>query len=218
MATQRVFPIEENFDVAQNITIDSSLKATPRACIIPSSQPVTFTNNSGMPISITFTPNPITPSQKMFNDIPTLPSGPAPSSPQTPNAPNGNGSVNYTISGGGNSTGPFGIQVGNGPLQVLFTLSGSDIICSPTIAAVPPYNTVLGIAGTIEMVPDDASNNYSVGWPGGDPFTPAITTPDSQSHANRATTPVNDYNYSVTSPKGGIVNASGGGTVRIKSV
>jgi hypothetical protein len=216
MATQRVFPIEENAFAAQNITIDSSLKANPTACIIPGTQPVTFTNSSGMPISITFTPNPVNPSQTLFNDIPNLPSGPAPSSPQSPTVQNG--SVNFTITGGGNSNGPFGIQVGNGPLQVLISLSGSNIVCTPKTVAVPPYNNVLGIAGTIEMVPDNVNNNYSIGWPGADPFTPALTTPDSQPHSDRATTPVGDYNYTVSSPKGPITNASGGGTVRVKSV
>jgi hypothetical protein len=215
MATKRVTPIDEDFAQAQNISINAAFQASPRACIILASQQITFTNASGSTVSITFVPNSVNPQQKIFGDIQSLQSGPSPSAPQTPNAPNGNGSVNYHINAGGKSYGPFGIQVGDGPLIVFLTLSGSNITCTPDPVAIPPYDSTLGIAGTIEFVPDNISNNYSIGWPGGDPFTPPITYPDSQPHGDGATTLPADYSYTVNTPnpkQGG----SGAGTVKLK--
>jgi len=213
MATQRITPIDEDFAQAQNISITPAFQASPRACIILASQSVTFTNGSGSPVSITFVPNSVNPQLKIFNDIPNLQSGPAPSQPQAPNATNG--SVNYYVNANGNSYGPFGIQVGNGPMVVYLTLSGSTITCTPNPVAVPPYSSSLGIAGTLEFVPDNINNNYSIAWPGGDPFTPPITAPDSQPHSDNPTSLPNDYGYTVTTPspeEGG----GGGGTVKLK--
>src|SRR5580693_7826033 len=99
MATQRAIPIED-IDSAQNINIDSSFMAHPRACIILDSQDVTFTNASGSTVAIQFVLNALNPdlNQQIFSDIPSLPSGPMPSAPQTPdNLTNGNGSVNYYV-------------------------------------------------------------------------------------------------------------------------
>jgi hypothetical protein len=218
MATQRVIPIDEENAPNQNIVINSAFQASPRAFIMLPTSGVTFTNNSGTVISIQFVPNVLNPApgQQIFNNINSLQSGSAPSPPQTPNnLNNGNGSVNYYVVSGGVPYGPYGIQVGAGPMQVLFTLNGDQITCSPNPVAIPPYNNMLQQAGTIAMFPDDASNNYGVGWPTMDPFTPPITTPDGLPHANGPLTVVNDYNYNVTSPTpadGG----NGSGTVRIK--
>ncbi|HLB90901.1 MAG TPA: hypothetical protein VJK27_01090 [Terriglobales bacterium] len=218
MATQRAIPIED-IDSAQNINIDSSFMAHPRACIILDSQDVTFTNASGSTVAIQFVLNALNPdlNQQIFSDIPSLPSGPMPSAPQTPdNLTNGNGSVNYYVVVGGASYGPYCIQVGDGPMQVLFTLSGDTITCTPDPVAIPPYNLALQIAGTIAMYPDDANNDYSIQWPGGDPFTPPLSTPDGASHGDSASSVPQDYSYTVTSPNpadGG----SGGGTVKIKT-
>jgi hypothetical protein len=218
MATQRAIPIAD-IDSDQNINIDSSFMAHPRACIILDSQDVTFTNASGSTIAIQFVLNALNsdPNQQIFTNIASLPSGPLPSAPQTPNnLTNGNGSVNYWVNAGGVSYGPYCIQVGDGPMQVLFTLSGDTITCTPDPVAIPPYNLALQIAGTIAMYPDDVNNDYSIQWPNGDPFTPPLSTPDEASHADSATTVLQDYSYTVTSPNpadGG----SGGGTVKIKT-
>jgi len=217
MATERIIPMRDGA-TNQNISINTSFAATPRACIILSTQAITFTNGSGSPVSIQFVPNPINPSQPIFNNISNLPGGPSPSQPQTPNnLNNGNGSVNYYIVAGGVPYGPYAIQIGNGPLQVLISMSGGNITCTPNPSVIPTYNSALGIAGTIEMVPDNVINNYAIGWPGGDPFTPPLTSPDSQPHADGPGTTITDYDFTVStrSPREG-VGGGGGGTVKIK--
>src|ERR1039458_10482291 len=72
MATQRVIPIEEDTYPAQEITIqlvNNNYVPTPQACKIYGSQQqsVTFINNSGATVNITFEPNPITPT--VFKEI-----------------------------------------------------------------------------------------------------------------------------------------------------
>jgi hypothetical protein len=219
MATQRIIPIEEENVAAQPIAITSSggvYAASPVACIILGSrqQGVSFSNTSGSTVAITFVPNPVNNNLKVFNDIPSLPSTGAPTY-QTPQVDNG--SVNYNIVVGGQSYGPFAIQVGNGPLQVFISMSGTTITCTPPTVAVPAYNNALGIPGTLEMIPDNVNNGYAIAWPGGsDPFHPPLTWPDSAPHGDTNATPVGNYNYTVNTPnpkEGG----GGGGTVRIKS-
>jgi hypothetical protein len=214
MATQRVTPVHEDTSSNQNISITSSFQANPAGCIIQSSQTLTFTNSSGSPVAINFIPNPIDPNQQIFNNIPTLPGTGVPSLAQTPNA--SNGSVNYNVVAAGVTYGPFSIQVGTGPLQVLISMSGGVITATPNPAAIPPYSSVLGIAVTVAMYPDDPNNDYSIAWKASDPLTPALTSPDGLPHGDSNTTIVNDYKYTITSPKNPKLGGSGGGTVRIK--
>lgn len=219
MATQRVIPIEEENIPAQSIVITYSngvYSASPVGCIIQGSgqQGVSFSNTSGQTVAINFVQDPVNPNQKVFNDIPSLPGTGLPS-PQMPQV--SNGSANYNIVVGDVTYGPFAIQVGSGPLNVLISMgSGQSINVTPPTFVVPAYNNVLQIAGTVNVVADNVNNDYSIGWPGGvDPFNPCLTAPDTGVHGDTNTTVVKSYQFTVSSPtpkQGG----NGGGTVKIQ--
>jgi hypothetical protein len=214
MATQRV--IYENVDLPKSISINSAFQASPAGCIIQSTQTISFSNASGSTVAIRFVANPVNPNPPVFNDIPNLPSNNLPSPAQSPNVSNGNGSVNFNVVANGVPYGPFAIQIGQGPLQVLISMgSGDKINVTPPTFAIPAYDSTQQIAGTVEMIPDNAANDYSIGWLNGDPFQPPLTAPDSAPHGDTNTTPVKDYGFTVSSPdpkEGG----SGGGTVKVK--
>ena len=109
----RVIPYEDNV-VAPNINITPT-GASPEGCFLQQTgQTITFTNNSGVSIDITFVPNPVLPNQVVFNDILGL-SPPPPNNTNTQTPQVANGSVNYNVNIGGTKYGPYAIQVGNGP-------------------------------------------------------------------------------------------------------
>jgi hypothetical protein len=193
MATQRVIPIEEDSYPAKVITIqlvNNKYVPTPQACKIYGSQQqsVTFTNNSGVPINITFEPNPITPT--VFNDINNLGNGL--SDTQLPQV--ANGTVNYFVNPvGGNSVDPYAIQVGIGPMkiQVVYDSANAVALCTPDPVAIP-------YAGTLEMDSGDG-NSYSVTWKNNvDPFAPnnPLTTVDNTPHTEDLSALVG-YTYTV---------------------
>jgi len=212
MATQRVIPIEEDTYPAKEITIqlvNNNYVPTPRACKIAGSeqQSVTFTNNSGAPVNITFEPNPITPT--VFNDILNLANNSS-SGPWPPQV--ADGTVNYFVNPvGGNSVEPYAIQVGIGPMkiQVVYNSALGLAKCTPDPVAIP-------YAGTLEMDAGD-SNSYSVTWKNNiDPFAPTnpLTTVDNTPHTEDVAALLT-YTYTVqkTSPQEGTGN--GGGRVKV---
>jgi|CZKY01.1.fsa_nt_gi hypothetical protein len=212
MATQRVIPIEEDTYPAQEITIqlvNNNYVPTPQACKIYGSQQqsVTFINNSGATVNITFEPNPITPT--VFNDILNLANNTS-SGPWSPLV--ADGTVNYFVNpAGGNSVQPYAIQVGIGPMkiQVVYDSALGLAKCTPDPVAIP-------YAGTLEMDAGD-SNSYSVTWKNNiDPFAPTnpLTTVDNTPHTEDVAALLT-YTFSVQktppSPKEG--TGRGGGKV-----
>lgn len=210
----RVIPMEV---VVQSITIDNTYTATPKAVRIPplqAGQQVSFTNNSGTSVLISFEPNP--PGPTMFVEIPNLANGAT--NTQTPSVDvYGNGAVNYYIyDANNNAHGPYAIEIGNGPLYVQVTWSqamGAGL-CTPDPAVVP-------YLGHLEVYSNDY--NYNVGWPTsfGDPFTPRLNSvaPGSANNSPvQETANFNLYKYTVTknppNPKEGTGN--GGGKVIVK--
>lgn len=200
-------------EIAQTITIDSTFAASPKAVIIPAGQPVSFTNNSGTSVLISFEPNP--PGPTLFSEIPNLANGAT--NTQTPNAPTGNGAVNYYIYDSNNAAhGPYAIEVGNGPLYVQVTWSqalGAGQ-CTPDPAVVP-------YLGHLEAYSNDY--NYTVGWPTsfGDPFSPQLNSIVPGSANNNPVQEVanlNLYKYTVTKnpPNTKEGTGSGGGKVIVK--
>ena len=177
----RVIPFENNV-VAQNISITPS-NATPEGCILQAGQNVTFTNNAGAPISIVFAPS------GLFTNITNLSPTP-PNNSNTQNAPP-SGSVNYYVTVGAATNGPYAIQCGPGPMYV--TVSGNNttgITCNPDPVAIP-------IGGTLQMDPTVSTNKYDVGWTNGDPFTVPLTTVDSTPHTDNPNDGAAQYPYTI---------------------
>jgi hypothetical protein len=210
MATQRVIPPEVENAPAQTINITAS-GASPKACIIQGSQQqaVTFTNNSGSSITITFEENPIC--EQIFTDVENLsPTAPNNSATQTPLI--ADGTVNYNVTIGGTTSELYAIQVGVGPMYIEIATANAGIITNPSPVVVP-------VGGNLEMISTDF--DYTVKWSPLDPFSPAIgevyvgagnNTPSQDNQSNI----VQDYTYTLTKAPVG-TTGSGGGTVKIKS-
>jgi hypothetical protein len=167
MATARVIPRE---DIVQPINFTYSgttLTVSSPAIIVGATDSITFANLSATAtISIAFAANPpvINPTGPtgpvLFNSMIL---GPGSSNAQTPMA--ANGSVNYTVTAGGTTFGPYSIQVGAGPLYV-------QVASSQTT----PETVSLPKGGTLEMYSTDVT--YYVSWTAmGDPFAtpPGLT-------------------------------------------
>lgn len=151
MATARVY-IESD----QPVNVNPQGQANPAGCSIQNGQNVTFTNNATSPISILFAQTAIS-KQTVFNDIINL----APGSQHTEAPLVPNITVNYNISMGGQTSKPFAIEVGAGPLEISVTDT------NPT-----PYESTIPPNGKIQFTATDHKCNLS--WPGGDPFNPHL--------------------------------------------
>lgn len=194
---------------AQNIQIDSTFTPNPQGVIIGVGQPITFTNNSGVSISIQFQPNPPQPPSgpgpTLFTNISNLANG-ATSAQQTPN-PSG-GSVNYFITDNhGIEHGPFAIQAGVAvPLKI--QIINSEIY--PATAAIPAR----GIAAIYSD--DTPCDQYPITWgSAGNPFTTGTTNAAcgfSNAAIRTGNNNPNTYRYGIPSPV-----ATGGGTIKIQN-
>jgi hypothetical protein len=151
MATARVLTTPD-----QPININRQGQANPSGVQIANDQSVKFSNNSGSPISITFSATAIS-NKTVFNDINNLASG-----ANYSEAPLVAGiTVNYNISLNNQIYGPFAIEVGTGPLEISVTATSP----TPTIGAIPPN-------GEIQFTATD--DQCAITWLEGDPFTPAL--------------------------------------------
>jgi hypothetical protein len=201
---------EPEFLPSQTITIGTTFEASPKGCTIapPGTLSITFTNNSGAPISIQFETNPVYPNQIVFNNISNLANGT--SNTQQPQV--ANATVNYYVTSGATSHGPYAIQVGIGPMYVQVTYDNAKGAgqCTPDPIAIPP-------GGTLEMVSTDYT--YSVGWPTSDPFTPPlqwIYAGVANNTPHTANNSVADYSYTVTKYPQLKLAGSGGGVIKVK--
>src|SRR5215469_8150854 len=151
MATARVFTAAD-----QPVNINPQGQANPAGCQIQDGQNVTFTNNSSSPISILFDQTAIS-NQTVFDDINSL--APGSNYTEAPLVPNI--TVNYNVSMGGRTTGPFAIEVGTGPLEISITATNP----TPSVGVIPPN-------GEIQFTATDFKCDVS--WPDGDPFQPHL--------------------------------------------
>ncbi len=193
------------------IAIDATNTAHPQAVRIAGgpNQQITFTNNSGGTISIQFVPNP--PGPTMFTNITGLANGMTDT--QTANVDlNGNGAVNYYVYDANNNPyGPFGIEIGNGPLYVSVTYSAAKLAgqCTPDPIALAP---------NAHMVMYSTDYNYTVKWPTsfGDPFSPHLISVVPGAPNNSAVQEVanlQSYSYTVKSTNPALGTGNGGGKV-----
>lgn len=207
-AARNIPPMEDTVQIISITYANSTLTVSPQGIIIAPGEQVSFANSgsSQAPIGVTFSANPPGPpaGSTLFTNITNL----QPGSTQPQTAPNSNGSVNYMVTAGATSYGPFAIQVGNGPLYIQVTNSN----CLPDPAVIPPR-------GKLAMFSADSGNDsYNVNWTGtnGDPFTPPIQTAVSgmQNNVVSVGTPtLGQYTYKVTRAP---IEGNGGGKVIVK--
>lgn len=179
MATARVL-----IEADQPVNINSQGQANPAGCQIQDGQNVTFTNNSNSPISILFAETAIS-KRTVFDDINNLAPG-----LQHTEAPRASDiTVNYNVSMGGQTIGPFAIEVGAGPLEISVTGTSP----TPGVGVIPPN-------GEIQFTATDYKCNVS--WPDRDPFQPPLdyafvgqsNNPVGQEHGNSG----KSFRYEVT--------------------
>lgn len=179
--------------------------ANPAGVLIDDGQPVQFNNNSGSAISITFASTAIT-DEQVFADIPNIPSGGSfTESPLLQDK-----AVNYSITIGQNTCGPFAIQVGTGAFQIDGTGGNPD----PNVAAIPPNGNVIF---------NSTDQNWFFNWEDGDPFRPPLTEvyvglANNQPATEKGASAKN-FSYTLQSspppPKSHSVETGGGGTIKV---
>jgi hypothetical protein len=198
-AARNLPPLE---DPVQDITItyaNSTLTLSPQGVIIAKGEQVNFMNSqsSQAAINITFNPNPPGPpaGPTMFTNITNL----QPGATNSQTAPSTDGSVNYTVTAGGKTYGPYAIQAGVGPLYVQVTNEKGQGNCLPDPAVIP-------LGGNLRMAETD-HHSYTVGWEGGsNPFNPPLSTVGS----HQATASAGEYEYTVSE---GPAEGGGGGKI-----
>lgn len=140
---------KEALEASQTININSNAHASPRNEPMGNQDTVAFKNNApNDPATMTF----LGAGASVFGlGSVTIASG-ATSSPLTPTT--SNVTVDYSVTVGNNSAGPFSIQVGNGPLEIdIVTVDGN--VNLPT-AEIPNNGSVFfqnqeGYAATIQF-------------------------------------------------------------------
>jgi len=159
---------------------------------------IEFQNNAPFQVAITFT----TTSGTVFNNIASIPASGGRSTPQQ--AQKSNVTVNYTITDLNNnqSQGPYGIEVGTGPMQI--NIQGGQP--NPKTISIPP-------AGQIQFDNLD-SVAYNVTW------TPANSFPNGtiQPGMNPVQTgPTGNQAQTVTYSFPSADGTNGTGTVKVNS-
>lgn len=205
MATARELPMED-YNANPTITIGADLTPSPQACMVSGSgqMSVTFANASGQAIEINFVPPAIPGNPVLFSSITSF--------PDTQDIPaRTNASVNYYVTANGEISGPWCIQINDGPMIVMLTLVNSAMVYTPATVAVP--ETGAAGDGTLAIFP--ALNGFPIAWlNNNDPFTPPINQSDGASHASNPGTAGNTYSYTAGhSPN----DQPGGGKVIITS-
>jgi len=205
MATARELPMED-YNANPTITIGVDLSPSPQACMVSGSgqMSVTFSNASGQTIEISFVPPAIPGNPVLFTAVSSF--------PNTQTVPAGtNASVNYYVTANGEISGPWCIQINDGPMIVQLTLVNKVMTYTPATVAVPESNLVGD--GTLAIFP--ALNGFPISWLNKlDPFTPAINVSDGASHASNPGTAGNTYSYAAGPST---VDSPGGGKVIITS-
>ncbi|MFY9906942.1 MAG: hypothetical protein WBX02_04130 [Terriglobales bacterium] len=207
MATARELPIED-FNANPTITIDATLIPSPQACMVAGANEmsVTFSNTSGQSIQISFVPPAVQGGPVLFSNISSF--------PNTQTIPAGtNASVNYTLTVNGVVSEPYCIQINDGPMIVQLATVNNVITYTPPTVAVPETSVMAD--GTLAILGAISGNSYPISWTNNDdPFTPAITSSGSASHASNPGTAGNTYTYTAGPPPD---DQPGGGTVIIRS-
>lgn len=139
---------KEALEASQTININANAHASPRNQSIGNQDTVAFKNNApNDPATMTFLGG-----ANVFGVGSVTIAAGVTSSPLTPNS--GNVTVDYSVTVGNNSDGPFSIQVGTGPLEIDIVTVNGDVNL-PT-AEIPTNGSVFfdnqeGYAATIQF-------------------------------------------------------------------
>jgi len=191
------------------ISIDATYTPSPQGLIVQPGDQVSFFNDVGAGVSITIYCQPNPPAAQLpYTTTPpnqVIQIGPISyGSSSGFTAPNVNSAMNYFVYASGvQQTGPFSIQVANGPLWVQVN-NGSW-----------PDNVGIPVGGTLAML-SQTSQSYGLTWQPSDPFTTPLDTvgPTGNSPHTASANALGTYAYSST-PKLGA--RPGGGNVIIQN-
>jgi hypothetical protein len=155
--------------VTRTVTIDASFNATPPGLIVNPGDTVMFQNNSGADITIQFLPNYTSPA--LSSNLAVANGGEGGFV-----APGSNAAANYNIFVGAvqQNSDPYVIQVGAGPIFVVFPVGPATPCNYPTVA-VPQGTTASGM-GQVNMGPNLTSASLAISFTT-NPFNPPITAP-----------------------------------------
>jgi len=182
--------------MAQIITILAGGVASPQGVILAASTQIQFNNQSGQPVTITYTAN----GNQGGNLFPPV-SNPIPnggnSGVLTPNYTNG--AMNYTVTPSpGVAAGPYAIQLGSGNMVVGVTNNNTN-----------PGSVVIPYGGNLQVISFDSSQ-YDIGWGPATPFNNLNET-----GTNVYTAQTLEFGYSLTAQEAGPGGEIGGGHVII---
>jgi hypothetical protein len=155
MATARVIPKAATDWPIDIVYVDSTsqLTVSPAGIIIGADDTITFNNNSAnATITITFEPNPPGPTLFEPSLTPDIDAGTS-YSPEGPLA--AAGSVNYYVTVGSVTFGPYAIQVGTTSASTLYVQVANGE-CTPGSVSIPK-------GGWLEMFSTDGEN-YGIEW------------------------------------------------------
>jgi hypothetical protein len=180
--------------ITWTLNIGASYIPSRQGIVVSQGDQITFENNSGADIVITFQTN--------GNGQPVY----APMNLTVPDAssnsfttPGFDCAANYSIYDTDQQppvllSGPFAIQVGAGPFYVTISGSIANPIYTPPTVAVPMGTSLPPGAGKLQM--NAVSSSFGISWDGNnDPFTPAITVTDGQPHAVNSVVSTATYGY-----------------------
>jgi hypothetical protein len=191
--------------VTRTIKIDNAYNATPPGIIVNPGDTVMFQNNSGADITVQFQPNYTSPAVSSNLSVPN-------GGESGFVAPSTDAAANYNIYIGGvqQNSNPYVIQVGAGPMFVVFPVGPATQCNYPTVA-VPLGNAAAGM-GELNMGPNLTSANLTISF-GTNPFNPPITAPGG-THSVAPGASAGSYVYTSLLPAD---SPGPGGTVIIRS-
>jgi hypothetical protein len=180
------------------VAIDDNFNATPPGLIVNPGDTVNFENSSGVDITITFLANYTSPSLSPNLVVPNgNPNGPVGFT--TPGAnPNYAAAANYNIlvNGVAENEYPYVIQVGVGPIYVVFPIGVQTPYNYPTVAV--PLGSGAR-TGKLNMGPNLASNSLTIYFTT-NPFSTPITAPGG-THSVAAGAAAGPYTYTTVVPE-----------------
>jgi hypothetical protein len=180
--------------ITWTLNIGANYTPSRQGIVVSQGDQVTFENNSGGDIVVTFQTNGNGQPVYAPMNLTVLDDTSA-----SFTAPNYNCAANYSIYGANQQpplllSGPFAIQVGTGPMFVTIGGSPTNPTYAPPTVAVPIGTSLPPGAGRLQMNATSAS--FGITWDGNnDPFTPAITTTDGQPHSVSTVASSANYNY-----------------------
>jgi hypothetical protein len=187
------------------VTIDAAFNATPPGLIVNPGDTVMFQNNSGADISIQFLPNYTSPALSSNLGVTNGDEAGFVS-------PSSNAAANYNIYVGAvqQNSNPYVIQVGAGPMFVVFPIGPATSCNYPTVAV--PFGSAAAGMGELNMGPNLTSASLAISF-GTDPFNPPITAPGS-THSVASGASAGSYVFTTLLPAD---SPGPGGTVIIRS-